>query len=337
MAPSCRDLIRPASGVITCHGLHGRRRVTAHCAGLSHARGGGPAALRIRRVTALRDCGARPGPEWASSVFPVRAAGPDAGPRAGAGRSATMLSVNVHLQVLSHNGRVLFPDARPAFENCRSALAGNGGTEVELDRACNVTRASGLRLAARWKSRYSNTGGNCVAMAGPTRRERRQSCSSRIPDGPAFLRGARDRGAGQPTRSGRLPAGHAAAAEPAGSPVGASDDNLADCCRSLRATGITVGPAMGALAPTSLLASRPISGALAGRHRSRSVTGFQAAPEPHPTRDRQFGAVPDGQAWAMPGSQISQIWICSVDLLGNSGRVTEWPGRADGCLGRAFE
>jgi hypothetical protein len=37
MAPSCRDLIRPAPG--TGHGLHGARRVTAHCADLSHARG----------------------------------------------------------------------------------------------------------------------------------------------------------------------------------------------------------------------------------------------------------------------------------------------------------
>src|SRR5260221_8016938 len=109
------------------------RRVTAHCADLSHARGGGPSALRIRRVTALRDCGASPGPEWASSAFTPRgAARPDAGPRADAGLSATMLSVNVHLQVLSHNGRGLFPDARPAFEKCRSALAGNGGTKVEL-------------------------------------------------------------------------------------------------------------------------------------------------------------------------------------------------------------
>jgi hypothetical protein len=31
------DLIRPAPG--TGHGLHGARRVTAHCADLSHARG----------------------------------------------------------------------------------------------------------------------------------------------------------------------------------------------------------------------------------------------------------------------------------------------------------
>src|SRR6266851_5595630 len=54
------------------------------------------------------------------------------------------------------------------------ALAGNGGTEVELDLAYKGMRASGLRLAAWWKSRPSNTGGNCVAMAGPTRREPRR-------------------------------------------------------------------------------------------------------------------------------------------------------------------
>src|SRR5713101_1336845 len=121
------------------------RRVTAHCAHLSHARGGGPAALRIRRVTALRACGASPGLNG-RHLRPgsLRAAGPDAGPRAGAGLAATMPSVNVRLQVLSHNGRGLFPARGPAFEKCRSALAGNGGTEVELDRACNGMRASGL-------------------------------------------------------------------------------------------------------------------------------------------------------------------------------------------------
>ena len=59
-----------------------------------------------------------------------------------------MLSVNVHLQVLWHNGRDR-PDARPAFEKCRSALAGNGGTEVELDLAYNGMQASGLRLLGR--------------------------------------------------------------------------------------------------------------------------------------------------------------------------------------------
>jgi hypothetical protein len=70
-----------------------------------------------------------------------------------------------------------------AGEKRRSALAGNGGTEVELDWACNGMRASGLRLAARWKSRQGNTSGNCVEMAGPTRRERRRSATPRFPTG----------------------------------------------------------------------------------------------------------------------------------------------------------
>jgi len=75
-----------------------------------------------------------------------------------------MLSVNVHLQVRSQ-WPGLFRRG-PAFEKCRSALAGNGGTEVELDLAHNGVRAPGLRLGARWRSRHGNTSGNWVEMAG---------------------------------------------------------------------------------------------------------------------------------------------------------------------------
>jgi hypothetical protein len=46
-------------------------------------------------------------------------------------------------------------------------VAGNDRTEAEPDLAYNGMRASGLRPAARLKSRHSNTSGNCVAMAGP--------------------------------------------------------------------------------------------------------------------------------------------------------------------------
>jgi hypothetical protein len=77
-------------------------------------------------------------------------------------------------------------------------------------------RASGLRLAARWKSRPSNTSGNCVANGRPFPQGASPVRNSPIPDGPTFLRGARDGGAGQSARPGLLPTGHAEAAQHAG-------------------------------------------------------------------------------------------------------------------------
>jgi hypothetical protein len=69
------------------------------------------------------------------------------------------------------------PDARPAIEKCRPALADNGGTEAEgrsgVQRHTSVTTA----LPPRWKRRKSNTSGNCVATAGPARREPRLSAT----------------------------------------------------------------------------------------------------------------------------------------------------------------
>jgi hypothetical protein len=65
-----------------------------------------------------------------------RAAGPDAGPRAGAGLSAAMLSVNVHLQVLSHNSRGLFPTHARHLRNAGPGMAGRRWNWIWRATAC---------------------------------------------------------------------------------------------------------------------------------------------------------------------------------------------------------
>jgi hypothetical protein len=150
MAPSCRDLIRPASGVITCHRWRGRR-VTAHSADLTYP-AGRPSRLRIRRVTSQGLC-TSPGLRGASSAFPVR----------GAPTGLTLARARV-------------PDYPPrcyrqmcTCKCCRTVAGDRSAGRGRWNWIWRTTaRALGLRLAARWKSQHSNTSGNCVDMAGPT-------------------------------------------------------------------------------------------------------------------------------------------------------------------------
>ena len=96
----------PASGMITCHGSHGRPpRHGARCGRELRPAGGGPSALLVRPGTAPRDCGAS-APECAPGSRP--AAGPYAGPHSCQPSRHDAIG-NVHLQVLSHNGSGVLP------------------------------------------------------------------------------------------------------------------------------------------------------------------------------------------------------------------------------------